>query len=449
MRKYDSYKDSGIEWIGEIPSHWKKLRLAFNGKFFKGKGVSKGDLSIDGIPVLLYGDIYTKYELKTARLERHIPIEIAQNSFPIEKGDLLFAASGETPDEIGKCICYLGEGEAYASGDVIVFRQKQNDSIFLSYLFNSYKVNEQKAKLSKGEIVVHIYSGQLRDIRFPLPPPQEQTAIAAYLDRKTAEIDELIADKKRLLELYEEEKTAIINQAVTKGLPAEAAAQAGINPDVPMKDSGIEWLGDIPEHWEVKRIDRIANIVRGNTGFKKDELLDAGEYVALQYGKTYKVNEVNDSFSFYINSEFYKSNQIVQFGDVILISTSETLEDLGHSCFYARQDLGLLGGEQILLRPIVSSVLGKYLFYSSKVFCVQLRKFARGIKVFRFNTDNLKEMYTVVPPLEEQQSIVRHIETECARIDAKKTKTEKLIELLTEYRTALISEVVTGKIRVT
>jgi type I restriction enzyme S subunit len=150
----------------------------------------------------------------------------------------------------------------------------------------------------------------------------------------------------------------------------------------------------------------------------------------------------------YLYSEFYKSNQIVQFGDVILISTSETLEDLGHSCFYARLDIGLLGGEQILLRPIISTVSGKYLYYSSKVFCVQLRKFATGIKVFRFNIDNLKEMYTAIPSIEEQILIVEYIDNQITRLDNKKAKTEKLINLLTEYRTALISEVVTGKVKV-
>lgn len=244
MKRYDSYKDSGIEWIEEIPGHWKKSRLALNGEFYKGKGVAKSDLSIEGLPVILYGDIYTKYNVKAEKLERRIPIEIAQNAFQITKGDLLFAASGETPDEIGKCVCFLGDNEAYAGGDVIVYRQNQNHSVFLSYLFNSYKVNEQKAKLSKGEIVVHIYSGQLRDIFFPLPLLPEQTAIAHYLDRKTAELDALIVDKKRLLQLYEEEKTAIINQAVTRGL----------NPDAPMKDSGVEWLGEVPVEWEVKRL---------------------------------------------------------------------------------------------------------------------------------------------------------------------------------------------------
>ncbi|MDB0601625.1 restriction endonuclease subunit S [Tenacibaculum maritimum] len=151
------------------------------------------------------------------------------------------------------------------------------------------------------------------------------------------------------------------------------------------KDSGIEWLGEIPEHWNNYRVDWVTSIVRGNTGLKKDELLNNGNYVALQYGKTYKVDEVNNSFSFYVNSELYKKSQVVHYGDIILISTSETIEDLGHSCFYNREDLGLLGGEQILLKPDNKQVVEKYLYYYSKFFCLELRKYATGLKVFRFN----------------------------------------------------------------
>ncbi|WP_209332280.1 hypothetical protein [Lunatimonas salinarum] len=118
MKTYDSYKDSGIEWIGEIPSHWEKARLANAGKFYKGKGVSKTDLTLQGLPVILYGDLYTKYNIKASKIERRIPKEVAEKSFLLEKNDLLFAASGETPEEIGKCICFFGEEEAYAGGDL-------------------------------------------------------------------------------------------------------------------------------------------------------------------------------------------------------------------------------------------------------------------------------------------------------------------------------------------
>lgn len=216
-----------------------------------------------------------------------------------------------------------------------------------------------------------------------------------------------------------------------------------------MKDSGIEWLGEIPEHWEIYKLNSISNFVRGNSSFKKDELLSNGKYVALQYGKTYKVDVVDENFEFYVNDEFYKDSQVVNYGDVIIISTSETIEDLGHTAFYDRTDLGLLGGEQMVLKPNAEKVNGRYLYYSSQVFTKELQKYARGIKVLRFNIDNLKTIYTSVPPLEEQNHIVQKIETEIAHINVKKAKTEKLIDLLTEYRTALISEVVTGKIKVT
>src|SRR5690554_5547578 len=148
------------------------------------------------------------------------------------------------------------------------------------------------------------------------------------------------------------------------------------------KESGIEWLGEIPEHWKNYRIDRLATIVRGNTGFKRDELLDNGDFVALQYGKVYNVDEVDSTYNFYINDNYYKSGQIVNSGDTILISTSETIEDLGHSSFYNRNDLGLLGGEQILLNPHSNLIIGKYLYYYSRFFSAELRKYATGIKVF-------------------------------------------------------------------
>jgi len=209
------------------------------------------------------------------------------------------------------------------------------------------------------------------------------------------------------------------------------------------KDSGVEWLEETPEHWENYRIDWTSTLVRGNTGFKKDELKENGEYVALQYGKTYKVNEVNETFKFYVDSEFYKSSQVAHYGDTILISTSETIEDLGHSCFYNREDLGLIGGEQILLKPNTELVFGKYLYYYSKVFCNQLSKYATGLKVFRFNIDDLKNIFIPISPLQEQQTIANYLDRATAKIDTLIEKQTKLIEILKEKRQAVISTAVT------
>ncbi|WP_130276402.1 restriction endonuclease subunit S [Cecembia calidifontis] len=163
------------------------------------------------------------------------------------------------------------------------------------------------------------------------------------------------------------------------------------------KDSEIGWLGQVPNHWNNHRIDWIGSLVRGNTAFKKDELLEEGEYVALQYGKTYQVDEVNNAFQYYVNGEFFKKNQVVNHGDTILISTSETIEDLGHSCLYNREDLGLIGGEQILFKPNRKLVFGKYLYYYSKRFRTELQKYATGLKVFRFNIDDLKQIFIAIP----------------------------------------------------
>jgi type I restriction enzyme S subunit len=208
------------------------------------------------------------------------------------------------------------------------------------------------------------------------------------------------------------------------------------------KDSGIEWLGNVPKHWNNHRIDWIAQIVRGNTGFKRDELLDKGEYVALQYGKTYKVDIVDNDFKFFVNSEFYKKSQIVSNGDTILISTSETIEDLGHTCHFERDDLGLLGGEQILLKPKRQVLHAKFLYYYSRKFCSELRKDATGLKVFRFNTDDLKQVSLAIPPIEEQQSIAQYLDTKTQAIDKKIELLVQKVDYYKELRKSLINDAV-------
>lgn len=208
------------------------------------------------------------------------------------------------------------------------------------------------------------------------------------------------------------------------------------------KPSGDDWLGDMSKDWKNHRIDWICSIVRGNTGFKKDELLPYGEYVALQYGKTYKVDEVNEKFKFFVNSEFYKSSQIVQYGDLIIISTSETIEDLGHSCFYNRNDIGLLGGEQLLLKPNNKHITEKYLYYYSKFFCRELKKYATGLKVFRFNTDDLKKIFIAIPLLEEQMTISHYLDTKTQAIDKKINLLTQKASYYKEYRKSLINETV-------
>ncbi|WP_034362838.1 restriction endonuclease subunit S [Helicobacter japonicus] len=214
LNKNTELKESGVKYLGTTPKHWEVRRLASFGKFSKGGNIGRNDLLDEGISTLIYGDIYTKYEIKTHTLHSKVSQETAKNATPIYKGDILFSGSGETKEDIGKNIVYLGDEKAFAGGDVIIFRQNQNDALFLSYALNTQGVRFCKLIESKGEIIVHIYASNLRDIKIPLPPLQEQKAIASYLDTQITKIDLAIEKTKQQITYIKEYKTSLINQVI-------------------------------------------------------------------------------------------------------------------------------------------------------------------------------------------------------------------------------------------
>ncbi len=436
IKPYEKYKDSGIAWLGEIPEHWEIKKLKYNADILNGYAFKSTEYQDAGIPIVRIGDLKNeKFVNINGKFVSNNYVELA-SFFIIRKSDILVALTGAT---IGKSSVYNHSQIALLNQRVGLLRTKADyNQNFLQKIITSTAFTEYVNLECGGSAQENIGKPELNNFFIQTPPKHEQTAIANFLDYKTAKIDRFIFKKKQLIKLLNEQKAGIINDAVTKGL----------NPKAKMKPSGIEWLGDIPEHWKIVKLTGVCDLIRGNSTFKKDELLSDGKYVALQYGKTYKVNEVNKKYEFYVNEEFFKESQTVKYGDVIFISTSETMEDLGHSVFYNRSDLGLLGGEQILLKANNEIVNAKYLYYSTKVFAKGLRKYATGVKVFRFKIYDLKTIYTSVPNIQEQQKIVAHIEKETSIITKTIETIEKEIALVQEYRTALIAEAVTGKIDV-
>ncbi|QOQ99244.1 restriction endonuclease subunit S [Campylobacter lari] len=214
LDKNVNFKYSGIKYLGEIPQHWEIKRLANFGAFLKGNGISRQDLAEDGESAILYGDIYTKYQIKTHFLHSKISKKTSLSATPIYNGDILFSGSGETKEDIGKSVVYLGDDNAFAGGDVIIFRQKENNALFLSYVLNTKYANFCKSIDSKGEIIVHIYASNLKDIKIPLPPLKEQEQIANFLDEKCKKIDLLIEKTEKQTKLIKEYKTTLINQAI-------------------------------------------------------------------------------------------------------------------------------------------------------------------------------------------------------------------------------------------
>ena len=182
-------------------AEWQTTRLGKLGPFLKGRGIKREEVSSSGFPCIRYGELYTKYENYILNTEAHIPSSVAKMALPIKTGDLLFAGSGETPGEIGRCAAYLGDEPAYAGGDVVVLRPLGQSSLYLGYLMNQPAVAKQKARMSQGDAVVHVSARSLAQIEVDLPPVEEQIAIAAVLFDMDAEIAALECrlDKVRAL----------------------------------------------------------------------------------------------------------------------------------------------------------------------------------------------------------------------------------------------------------
>ncbi len=269
---YPAYKDSGVEWLGEVPEHWPVMRLGQIGRLSKGNGGTKQDESDSGVPCVRYGDLYTTHNHFIRETRSFVSEESAVRYTPIQYGDALLAASGETIEEIGKSAVNLMHPPACCGGDVIVFRPTLDvNPVFLAYALDCPEAQAQKAEMGRGFTVVHIYSAQLRNLSIGIPPRLEQVAIATFLDRETAKIDALVAEYRTLIELLKEKRQAVISHAVTKGL----------DPTVPMKYSGVEWLGEVPEDWMQTPIKHVLNEII-DTEHKTAPFFEDGEYLVVR-----------------------------------------------------------------------------------------------------------------------------------------------------------------------
>ena len=208
-----AFKHSGIEWLGQIPKHWEVRKLKQIGVFDKGNNITKKYISYEGLPFIVYGDIYAKYNFKVVDIINKISNENANLATLVKKNTLLFSASGEIVEDIGKCIVLLADF-AYIGGDVITLNVKNCDSVFLSYALNSTFAIYQKALMGKGDIIVHIHILNLKNLQILLPPLNEQRQIAEFLDKKCEKIDKAISLIEQEINKMKEYKTSLIDKAV-------------------------------------------------------------------------------------------------------------------------------------------------------------------------------------------------------------------------------------------
>lgn len=242
IHPYPAYKSSGIFWLGDVPAHWDVVQLGRVGVFSNGSEGTKDDEVPEGVPCVRYGDLYTTHKYFISQTRSYIPPAKASSYTQIDKGDVLFPASGETIEGIGKSAVNLMDGNVRCGGDLIIFRPTVSmNPRFAGYVLDCPAAQTQKSLMGRGITILHIYSGQLKYLCLALPPLGEQSAIVRYLDHAYRRINRYVSAKRRLVALLEGEKQAVINRTVTRGLDS----------NVRLKPSGMESLGNVPEHWEV------------------------------------------------------------------------------------------------------------------------------------------------------------------------------------------------------
>jgi type I restriction enzyme S subunit len=437
MKKYKTYKDSGIEWLGKIPKNWKFSKLKYQTtKIIDGAHFTPTYIDDeDGIPFLRVTDLHHS-EINLENVKR-IPLEehneLIKRCEP-KKGDLLLSKNGTIG--LMKIIDWDWEFSVFVSLCLIKFEKTLLNSFFY-YFFKSNVVERQIFESSQKTSVTNLHLEKIKELRITIPPLEEQTQITNYLNHKTAQLDTLIAKKEQLISLLQEERTAMINQAVTKGL----------DPNVPMKDSGIEWLGEIPENWEVKSLKYLIDKKIDNRG-KTPRFGDDGRPML-------EVKQIIDD-KIYPSKKFYKFSKNedlvgylrdeVKEGDVLIATVGATA---GKCCivpsnsnfFIAQNVIGFRCNEE-------TDSLFFYYMLESTYFKDSL------LAINKSNTiDNLKVSVfinnkCIVPPIEYQKKTAKLISIKIDYINRSSQNLKKEIVLLKEYKTALISEVVTGKIDV-
>ena len=438
MKKYPIYKDSGIEWLGEIPENWVLIRLKFllSGNLKYGANESGEYENHEHPRYIRITDFDNAGKLRDDTFKSLSP-EVAEE-YLLQEGDVLFARSGAT---VGKTFIFKNfNGRACFAGYLIKATPNKNlllpEFLYQVTLSNHYK--NWKNSVFIQATIQNIGADKYQNLLIPTPPLPEQTAVVSFLDHKTQQIDDLIAKKERLIELLKEERTAVINQAVTKGL----------DPNVPMKDSGIEWLGEIPEHWEVKSLKRICII-----NPQKSEI----DIIKFDYAVFLPMEKVGEDGT-YDSSGVYPTKELVNGytyfckGDIILAKITPCFENgKGAILNNLPTQIGFGSTEFHVIRPLKNKSEGHYIYFLtySEIFKSLGEAYMTGAAgQKRVPTSFIENFKFPIPPYDEQKIIAQEISMLNFEIDNTTIYIRRQIELLKEYKTSLINSAVTGKIDV-
>ena len=431
-------KHSGIEWIGEIPAEWKIQRFkSVIHSMKKGNGITKEDVVANGeVQCVRYGEIYSKYSGSFAKCVSTTNLANVSSPQFFSYGDILFACTGELTEEIGKNVVYVGSEECLAGGDIIIAKHSQNP-VFLNYAMNSAYAQAQKSRDKTKLKVVHISASEIGNVRIALPPIYEQTKVASFLDGECARIDSIIEQTRASIEEYKKLKQALITEAVTKG----------VRPGRVMKDSGVEWIGEIPADCEMARFQDFGDYKKGPFGssITKSMFVEKSTNTYKVYEQKNAINKDSQLGYYYISEEKYHEllGFAVKAGDII-VSCAGTIGE----CFILPVDCESGVINQALMRiRINTNTEGRYFVYLfGSVLKYIADKYSNGSAMKNIPPFSiLKKVKVPLFSLDEQHEIADWLDEKTEEINQLISKKESFLSEMENYKRSIIYEYVTGK----
>lgn len=426
FKKYPTYKGSGVEWLGDIPVHWEinpGLKFILENKSKNSGMVRNTVLSLS------YGKIRVKEKDELTGL---VP-ESFETYQLVNRGDLIFRPTDLQNDKVSLRSAYSEYDGIITNAYLNLKFKKIADSKFFHYFFRAIDNNKIIYGLGSG-LRQNISYLDFRRFLFPFPPLQEQTLIAKFLDEKTAKIDRAIAQKEKMIALLKERKQIIIQNAVTKGL----------NPNAKMKDSGVEWIGEIPEDWEVKKMSYVAKIETGGTPDRSKSSFWNG---TIPWVKTGEVN-----YQTIVETEEYITDSGIKNSSTRLAPAGTLLMAM-YGQGVTRGRVSLLGIAAsynqaccaMLFKKSINNVYAYFYFIAAYKY---IRDDGNETSQMNISSGYISTLKILIPPYNEQSIIVAHIKEQSAKIDKAIKLQEQQIEKLIELKATLIDGAVTGKIKV-
>ena len=434
-------KPSGIDWIGDIPADWAVIRLGFLFTFGKGLDITKDDLQDEGIPCVNYGEIHSKYGFEVNPQKNKLRgvdekyLRTDKKSL-LQYGDFLFADTSEDLEGSGN-FTYLNSNEkTFAGYHTIILRAKGNINYkFIAYLFDSISFRTQIRNKVWGIKVYSITQPILKNAKIILPPPQEQQAIAAFLDAQCKTIDGIIAEMEQQIEVLKQYKTSLITETVTKGLDKAA----------PMKDSGIDWIGKIPAHWKIGKIKYACSFIgSGTTPESSNNEYYNGELHWIQSGDLYQNDYINVTEK-KITYKAVKETQVLRLYKkrfLVLAMYGASVGNIAISNIDAYVNQACC-----CIIPSSKNNLN-YCYYFLQASKEDILLEAVGGGQPNISQIIIKNRYYLLPPLQEQEKIAALLDQKCHSVNNIISEKLQSIETMRAYKKSLIYEYVTGKRRV-